>query len=59
MVQVLGRALKDLPRKQIIVATKVGQYGNKQFDMSAERVTRSVHESLARLQARPVERLAA
>jgi hypothetical protein len=50
-VQVLGRAIKDLPREQIIVATKVGRYGADTFDFSAERVTRSVHESLERLQA--------
>ena len=47
----LGKALKDLPREQIVVATKVGRYGMDVFDFSAERVTRSVHESLARLQA--------
>ncbi|KAK9824850.1 hypothetical protein WJX81_007328 [Elliptochloris bilobata] len=48
---VLGRALKGLPRDQIYVATKVGRYGleEKDFDFSAERVTASVHESLARL----------
>ncbi|CAL5219725.1 g1621 [Coccomyxa viridis] len=48
--RVLGRALKDLPREQIIVATKVGRYGTDTFDFSAERVTKSVHESLERLQ---------
>ena len=51
-LQVLGRALKDLPREQIIVATKVGRYGTDTFDFSAERVTKSVHESLERLQVR-------
>ena len=51
-MQVLGRALKDLPREQIIVATKVGRYGTDTFDFSAERVTKSVHESLERLQVR-------
>lgn len=49
-VQVLGRALKDLPREQIFVATKVGRYGSDTFDFSADRVTKSVHESLERLQ---------
>lgn len=53
MLQVLGRALKDLPRDKIIVATKVGRYGADTFDFSAERVTQSVHESLERLQACP------
>lgn len=47
---VLGKALKDLPRDKIIVATKVGRYGPELFDFSAERVTRSVAESLQRLQ---------
>ena len=46
----LGRALKDLPREEIFVATKVGRYVSNTFDFSAERVTKSVHESLERLQ---------
>ena len=46
----LGRALKDLPREEIFVATKVGRYGSNTFDFSAERVTKSVYESLERLQ---------
>lgn len=49
-VQVLGRGLKDLPRDQIVVATKVGRYGQDTFDFSAARVKASVRESLARLQ---------
>ncbi|KAF5829923.1 L-galactose dehydrogenase [Dunaliella salina] len=49
--KVLGQALKDLPRSEIVVSSKVGQYGNPHtFDFSAERVTASVHESLQRLQ---------
>ena len=36
--QVLGRGLKDLPRDQIVVATKVGRYGQDVFDFSAARV---------------------
>uniref|UniRef100_A0A061RW14 L-galactose dehydrogenase n=1 Tax=Tetraselmis sp. GSL018 TaxID=582737 RepID=A0A061RW14_9CHLO len=47
--QVLGRALKDIPRNKIVVATKVGRYGEQEFDFSAERVTESVNESLRRL----------
>ncbi|GBG00535.1 L-galactose dehydrogenase [Raphidocelis subcapitata] len=47
---VLGKALKDLPREQIVVCTKVGRYGPELFDFSAERITASVAESLARLQ---------
>lgn len=48
---VLGKALCEIPREKYILATKVGRYGYKQkdFDFSAERVTRSVDESLARL----------
>lgn len=50
MPQILGRGLVALPREDIIVATKVGRYGADKFDFSAERVTKSVHESLERLQ---------
>jgi L-galactose dehydrogenase len=46
---VLGRALKDVPRDRYILATKIGQYDNGQFDFSAARVTRSLDESCARL----------
>jgi L-galactose dehydrogenase len=46
---VLGRALKGLPRDSYLLATKVGRYGAGRFDFSAERVTRSVDESLERL----------
>lgn len=47
---VLGKGLKRLPRDQIIVATKMGRYGNGVFDFSAERVAASIKESLGRLQ---------
>ena len=48
---VLGKALAGVPRDQYLLATKCGRYGHKleHFDFSAERVTRSVDESLARL----------
>jgi len=48
---VLGKALKDISREKFYLATKVGRYGSedKDFDFSAERVTRSVDESLKRL----------
>ena len=36
--KVLGRGLKDLPRDQIVVATKVGRYGQDVFDFSVARV---------------------
>lgn len=49
--KVLGKALKALgvPRDQYIVSTKCGRYAEG-FDFSAERVTKSIDESLARLQ---------
>ncbi|CAL1356969.1 unnamed protein product [Linum trigynum] len=49
--KVLGKALKALgvPRNEYIVSTKCGRY-SEGFDFSAERVTRSIDESLARLQ---------
>ena len=50
-MQLLGRCIKNLPREEIFVATKVGKYkAGEDEDFSAERVTRSVHESLKRLQ---------
>jgi L-galactose dehydrogenase len=46
---VLGKALKGVSRDRYYLATKVGRYAGDQFDFSAERVTASVDESLARL----------
>src|SRR5690348_12474454 len=46
---VLGRALTGVPRDQYLFATKVGRYGLDEFDFSAQRVTKSVEESLRRL----------
>jgi L-galactose dehydrogenase len=48
---VLGKALREIPRDKYYLATKVGRYGYKEqdFDFSAERVTKSVDESLDRL----------
>ena len=45
---VLGKALKGIQRDRYLLATKVGRYGYKlpDFNFSAERVTRSVEESL-------------
>ncbi|MEM7230655.1 MAG: aldo/keto reductase [Planctomycetota bacterium] len=45
----LGRALRAIPRDRYYLATKVGRYGDEEFDFSAERVTQSVDESLERL----------
>lgn len=46
---VLGKALKEIPRDKYYLATKVGRYGDDEFDFSAKRVTESVDESLRRL----------
>jgi len=47
--RVLGKALRGVPRDKYVLATKVGRYGEEEFDFSAERVTASVDESLGRL----------
>eukprot|EP00041_Stephanoeca_diplocostata_P015474 m.295682 g.295682 ORF g.295682 m.295682 type:complete len:265 (+) comp20045_c0_seq1:133-927(+) len=50
--EVLGKGLKGIPRKAYYISTKVGRYlpdTLEMFDFSAERVTRSVDESLERL----------
>lgn len=49
--KVLGKALKALgvPRNEYVVSTKCGRYVEG-FDFSADRVTRSIDESLERLQ---------
>src|SRR5215469_3500874 len=46
---VLGKALKGIPRDRYYLATKVGRYGDAEFDFSAARSKRSVDESLKRL----------
>ena len=52
----LGKALAGR-RQRVVLATKCGRYGAAEFDFSAERVTRSVDESLARLQTDYVDLL--
>ncbi len=54
---VLGKALKELPREKYYLATKVGRYGaeEKDFDFSADRVIRSVDESLKRLRVAHID----
>lgn len=47
---VLGKALSAIPRDKYYLATKVGRYGEYEFDFSPARVTRSLEESLQRLQ---------
>ena len=46
---VLGAALLEIPRDAYYLATKVGRYGNTDFDFSSDRVTASIDESLTRL----------
>lgn len=46
---VLGKAFQGVPREDYILATKVGRYGENDFDFSRARVLRSVEESCARL----------
>lgn len=49
---VLGKALKELPRKDYYLSTKVGRYGKdgvNTWDYSAKRATESVYESMERL----------
>lgn len=47
--KVLGQAVRQIPRGKIILSTKAGRYGENNFDFSAERINRSVDESLSRL----------
>ena len=37
-LQRLGKGLKELPRNEVVLATKFGRYGPNLFDFSAERV---------------------
>lgn len=49
---VLGKALKEISRDRYHLSTKVGRYGKdgvNTWDYSAERVTKSVYESMERL----------
>ncbi len=46
---VLGKSLRGIARDRYYLATKVGRYGAREFDFSAERVAASVDESLGRL----------
>ena len=53
----LGKALREIPRERFYLAAKVGRYGvaEKDFDFSAERVSRSVDESLRRLRVAHID----
>ena len=50
--QVLGKALRQIPRDKYILSTKVGRYGQdgvNSWDYSAKRARESVYESMERL----------
>jgi aryl-alcohol dehydrogenase-like predicted oxidoreductase len=50
--QVLGKALRQIPRDKYILSTKVGRYGQdgvNSWDYSAKRARKSVYESMERL----------
>ncbi|MFJ7638415.1 aldo/keto reductase [Peribacillus sp. NPDC097225] len=47
---VLGKAIKDINRDRFFLSTKVGRYGENEFDFSKEKIFSSVEESLNRLQ---------
>ena len=47
--KVLGKAFKEIRRDRFILGTKCGRYDVDKFDFSAQRVTRSVDESLQRM----------
>lgn len=46
---VLGHALRGVRRDRYLLATKIGRYGEAEFDFSAARTRASLEESLARL----------
>lgn len=54
---VLGKALRGIGRARYLLATKVGRYGDEDFDFSAERAKRSVRESPDRLGTDPIPAL--
>ncbi len=52
---VLGKAIAQLPRDEIVVMTKCGRYGPDEFDFSPSRIEQSCEESLRRLQTEHVD----
>ncbi len=55
--QVLGKALRSVSRDRFLLSTKIGRYGDQEFDFTAGRVQRSVEESLHRLRVDYVDLL--
>ena len=52
---VLGKALAQLPRDEVVVMTKCGRYGPDEFDFSPSRIEASCDESLRRLQVESLD----
>ncbi|GGO01932.1 aldo/keto reductase [Saccharibacillus kuerlensis] len=46
---VLGQAIREIPRDKFLLSTKAGRYGENEFDFTAKRIFSSVEESLERL----------
>ena len=47
----LGHALQGMPRDSYVLATKIGRYGDKDWDFSREATLRSLDSSLGRLKS--------
>lgn len=47
--EVLGKAIRGIPRDRFLLSTKAGRYGLDAFDFSYKRILSSIDESLARL----------
>ena len=47
----LGHALQGVPRESYVLATKIGRYGDKDWDFSREATLRSLDASLDRLKS--------
>jgi len=52
---VLGHALQDVPREAYVLATKIGRYGDKDWDFSREATLCSLDASLSRLKCAHVD----
>ncbi len=53
----LGHALQGVPRDAYVLATKIGRYGDKDWDFSREATLRSLDESLGRLKSGRIDAL--
>ncbi len=53
----IGKCLAGVPRENYLLSTKVGRYGQAEFDFSAARVVRSIEESLERIGVKTIDLL--